>query len=107
VFRPEALEDLYAYAFKVTHDIRRGPLVYLRLYSGSLAPKTTVYNLSQKNRLVKGGRLKTTVLEMLGQDYPLLQEHTHLPHTLYIVQLTSDLWCYQGDFFGVCVCVCV
>ena len=45
--RPNSLEDLYAYAFKVTHDKRRGPMVYLRLYSGHIEPHTTMYNLSR------------------------------------------------------------
>lgn len=47
-FRPVALKDLYAYAFKVTHDKRRGPMVYLRLYSGEIEPHTTVYNISRQ-----------------------------------------------------------
>ena len=46
-FRPKSLKDLYAYAFKVTHDKRRGPMVYLRLYSGKIEPHTTIYNISR------------------------------------------------------------
>ena len=45
--RPEALSDLYAYAFKVSYDRRRGHMVYLRVYSGELRPHTTVYNITR------------------------------------------------------------
>ena len=37
-------KDLCALAFKVTHDALRGPLVYVRVFSGSISSKQTLYN---------------------------------------------------------------
>ncbi|XP_064390817.1 ribosome-releasing factor 2, mitochondrial-like isoform X2 [Halichondria panicea] len=45
---PESLKDLYAYAFKVSYDRRRGHMVYLRIYSGELKPQNTVHNITRK-----------------------------------------------------------
>lgn len=40
-------DDLCALAFKVLHDKSRGPLVFIRIYSGSLKPQSAVYNLNK------------------------------------------------------------
>ncbi|XP_066514618.1 ribosome-releasing factor 2, mitochondrial [Hoplias malabaricus] len=40
-------DDLCALAFKVVHDKQRGPLVFLRIYSGSLKPQSSVYNINR------------------------------------------------------------
>lgn len=40
-------EDLCALAFKVVHDKQRGPVVYLRVYSGTLKSQTAVHNLNR------------------------------------------------------------
>ncbi|RVE66031.1 hypothetical protein OJAV_G00122560 [Oryzias javanicus] len=40
-------DDLCALAFKVLHDKQRGPLVFLRIYSGAVKPQTAVHNLSR------------------------------------------------------------
>ncbi|XP_036070482.1 ribosome-releasing factor 2, mitochondrial isoform X1 [Oryzias melastigma] len=40
-------DDLCALAFKVLHDKQRGPLVFLRIYSGTVKPQTAVHNLSR------------------------------------------------------------
>uniref|UniRef100_W5KRN7 Ribosome-releasing factor 2, mitochondrial n=1 Tax=Astyanax mexicanus TaxID=7994 RepID=W5KRN7_ASTMX len=40
-------EDLCALAFKVVHDKQRGPLVFLRIYSGTLKPQSAVYNINR------------------------------------------------------------
>lgn len=40
--------DLCALAFKVSHDRQRGPLTYLRMYSGSMKNGATVYNINQQ-----------------------------------------------------------
>uniref|UniRef100_A0A8C5GFS6 Elongation factor G2 n=1 Tax=Gouania willdenowi TaxID=441366 RepID=A0A8C5GFS6_GOUWI len=42
-------EDLCALAFKVVHDKQRGPLVFLRIYSGTLKPQSSILNLSRNN----------------------------------------------------------
>ncbi|XP_067341298.1 ribosome-releasing factor 2, mitochondrial isoform X2 [Channa argus] len=39
--------DLCALAFKVLHDKQRGPLVFLRIYSGTLKPQTAVHNINR------------------------------------------------------------
>lgn len=40
-------KDLCALAFKVMHDSMKGPLVYVRTYSGSLTAKQTLYNTTR------------------------------------------------------------
>uniref|UniRef100_H0Z6J5 Ribosome-releasing factor 2, mitochondrial n=1 Tax=Taeniopygia guttata TaxID=59729 RepID=H0Z6J5_TAEGU len=40
-------DDLVALAFKVLHDKCRGPLVFVRVYSGSLKPQSAVYNINK------------------------------------------------------------
>ncbi|KFQ25439.1 hypothetical protein N331_08745, partial [Merops nubicus] len=40
-------DDLCALAFKVLHDKCRGPLVFVRVYSGSLKPQSSVYNINK------------------------------------------------------------
>uniref|UniRef100_A0A3P9KP77 Elongation factor G2 n=1 Tax=Oryzias latipes TaxID=8090 RepID=A0A3P9KP77_ORYLA len=40
-------DDLCALAFKVLHDKQRGPLVFLRIYSGTVKPQTAVHNLNR------------------------------------------------------------
>lgn len=40
--------DLCALAFKVVHDVQRGLMVYLRIYSGELTPATEVYNSTRQ-----------------------------------------------------------
>nr|XP_023473938.1 ribosome-releasing factor 2, mitochondrial isoform X1 [Equus caballus] len=38
--------DLCALAFKVLHDKQRGPLVFMRIYSGMLKPQLAVHNIN-------------------------------------------------------------
>uniref|UniRef100_A0AAF6ZIV2 Ribosome-releasing factor 2, mitochondrial n=1 Tax=Bos taurus TaxID=9913 RepID=A0AAF6ZIV2_BOVIN len=38
--------DLCALAFKVLHDKQRGPLVFMRIYSGMLKPQTAIHNIN-------------------------------------------------------------
>ncbi|XP_061476902.1 ribosome-releasing factor 2, mitochondrial isoform X1 [Rhineura floridana] len=40
-------DDLCALAFKVLHDKQRGPLVFLRVYSGTMKPQSAVYNINK------------------------------------------------------------
>ncbi|KAM3874024.1 ribosome-releasing factor 2, mitochondrial [Diretmus argenteus] len=42
-------EDLCALAFKVLHDKQRGPLVFLRIYSGTMKAQTAVHNINRNN----------------------------------------------------------
>ncbi|KAG8524594.1 Ribosome-releasing factor 2, mitochondrial, partial [Galemys pyrenaicus] len=39
-------DDLCALAFKVLHDKQRGPLVFMRVYSGMIKPQLAVYNIN-------------------------------------------------------------
>ncbi|XP_054612816.1 ribosome-releasing factor 2, mitochondrial isoform X1 [Dunckerocampus dactyliophorus] len=52
--RPHALvrwykDDLCALAFKVLHDKQRGPLVFLRIYSGTLKAQTALHNINRNS----------------------------------------------------------
>ncbi|XP_051267678.1 ribosome-releasing factor 2, mitochondrial isoform X2 [Dicentrarchus labrax] len=49
-------DDLCALAFKVLHDKQRGPLVFLRIYSGTLKPQTAVHNIN-RNSIERVSRL--------------------------------------------------
>nr|XP_060617645.1 ribosome-releasing factor 2, mitochondrial [Anolis sagrei ordinatus] len=49
-------DDLCALAFKVLHDKQRGPLVFLRIYSGKMKPQSAVYNIN-KNCIERMSRL--------------------------------------------------
>eukprot|EP00058_Branchiostoma_floridae_P016050 XP_002601538.1 hypothetical protein BRAFLDRAFT_127730 [Branchiostoma floridae] len=40
-------DSLCAYAFKITHHKQRGPLTFLRIYSGTITPQSTIYNVSR------------------------------------------------------------
>uniref|UniRef100_A0A8C2D432 GTP dependent ribosome recycling factor mitochondrial 2 n=1 Tax=Cyprinus carpio TaxID=7962 RepID=A0A8C2D432_CYPCA len=40
-------DDLCALAFKVVHDKQRGPLVFVRIYSGSMKAQSAVYNINR------------------------------------------------------------
>ncbi|KAE8285228.1 Ribosome-releasing factor 2, mitochondrial [Larimichthys crocea] len=42
-------DDLCALAFKVVHDKQRGPLVFVRIYSGTLIPQTAVHNINRNS----------------------------------------------------------
>ncbi|PWA26432.1 hypothetical protein CCH79_00001113 [Gambusia affinis] len=42
-------DDLCALAFKVLHDKQRGPLVFLRIYSGTLKAQTAVHNINRNS----------------------------------------------------------
>ncbi|XP_020382319.2 ribosome-releasing factor 2, mitochondrial [Rhincodon typus] len=49
-------DDLCALAFKVVHDKQRGPLVFVRIYSGTMKPQSAVYNIN-KNCIERMSRL--------------------------------------------------
>ncbi|XP_061764045.1 ribosome-releasing factor 2, mitochondrial [Nerophis ophidion] len=42
-------DDLCALAFKVLHDKQRGPLVFLRIYSGTLKAHTALHNINRNS----------------------------------------------------------
>ena len=43
---PDPDAPLRALAFKVVHDARRGPIVYVRVYSGKLVARSVITNIS-------------------------------------------------------------
>ncbi|KAM5193708.1 ribosome-releasing factor 2, mitochondrial [Mantella aurantiaca] len=49
-------DDLCALAFKVVHDKQRGPLVFVRIYSGTMKSQSAVYNVN-KNCMERMSRL--------------------------------------------------
>lgn len=46
-FLPWYGDDMCALAFKVLHDRQRGPLVFVRIYSGTMKPQSSVHNVSK------------------------------------------------------------
>uniref|UniRef100_A0A8C4XDZ5 Elongation factor G2 n=1 Tax=Erpetoichthys calabaricus TaxID=27687 RepID=A0A8C4XDZ5_ERPCA len=40
-------DELCALAFKVLHDKQRGPLVFVRIYSGTMKPQSSIYNINK------------------------------------------------------------
>ncbi|XP_056875718.1 ribosome-releasing factor 2, mitochondrial [Takifugu flavidus] len=61
-------DDLCALAFKVVHDKQRGPLVFLRIYSGCLKPQTAVHNIN-RNSVERMSRLMV----------PFADQHVEIP----------------------------
>ncbi|XP_068451858.1 ribosome-releasing factor 2, mitochondrial-like [Clinocottus analis] len=61
-------DDLCALAFKVLHDKQRGPLVFLRIYSGTLKPQTAVHNIN-RNSVERVSRLLV----------PFADQHVEIP----------------------------
>ncbi|XP_017286742.1 ribosome-releasing factor 2, mitochondrial [Kryptolebias marmoratus] len=61
-------DDLCALAFKVLHDKQRGPLVFLRIYSGSLKSQTAIHNLN-RNSIERMSRLLV----------PFADQHVEIP----------------------------
>uniref|UniRef100_A0A8C5P5P5 Ribosome-releasing factor 2, mitochondrial n=1 Tax=Jaculus jaculus TaxID=51337 RepID=A0A8C5P5P5_JACJA len=60
--------DLCALAFKVLHDKQRGPLVLLRIYSGTLKPQLAIHNVN-KNCTERMSRLLL----------PFADQHVEIP----------------------------
>ncbi|MBN3279854.1 RRF2M factor, partial [Polyodon spathula] len=48
-------DDLCALAFKVIHDKQRGPLVFVRIYSGTMKPQSAVYNINRNTTYTATG----------------------------------------------------
>ncbi|XP_029430882.1 ribosome-releasing factor 2, mitochondrial isoform X2 [Rhinatrema bivittatum] len=65
-------DDLCALAFKVIHDKQRGPLVFLRIYSGTLKPQSAVHNIN-KNCTERMSRLLLPFADQ-NIEIPLLTE---------------------------------
>ncbi|XP_034566197.1 ribosome-releasing factor 2, mitochondrial [Notolabrus celidotus] len=61
-------DDLCALAFKVLHDKQRGPLVFLRIYSGTLKSQTAVHNIN-RNSVERMSRLLV----------PFADQHVEIP----------------------------
>ncbi|KAK5852346.1 hypothetical protein PBY51_023821 [Eleginops maclovinus] len=61
-------DDLCALAFKVLHDKQRGPLVFLRIYSGTLKPQSAVHNIN-RNSVERISRLMV----------PFADQHVEIP----------------------------
>uniref|UniRef100_A0A7N8WN03 Ribosome-releasing factor 2, mitochondrial n=1 Tax=Mastacembelus armatus TaxID=205130 RepID=A0A7N8WN03_9TELE len=61
-------DDLCALAFKVLHDKQRGPLVFVRIYSGTLKPQTAIHNIN-RNSIERMSRLLV----------PFADQHVEIP----------------------------
>ena len=55
-------EKLIAFVFKVQHDHNRGPLVFVRIYTGKLFPNTIYYNLCKNSNNAKLKKERVTQL---------------------------------------------
>jgi hypothetical protein len=56
--RPRILFRFVSAAFKVVHDARRGPIVFVRVYSGQLVARSVIANVSgQHTPLLSGGEV--------------------------------------------------
>ncbi|TPX67032.1 hypothetical protein CcCBS67573_g07630 [Chytriomyces confervae] len=53
-----------ALAFKIIHDEKRGAMVFVRVYSGKLEPRTVLFNSTQKIT-----ERATKILQMYADDY--------------------------------------
>lgn len=72
-------DDLCALAFKVLHDKQRGPLVFLRIYSGTLKPQTAVHNINRNSTYV----VTITVRSSSTSDLPINFDQNHLSNLFY------------------------
>ncbi|KAF7662189.1 hypothetical protein LDENG_00243570 [Lucifuga dentata] len=61
-------DDLCALAFKVLHDKQRGPLVFVRIYSGTLKPQTAIHNIN-----------RNTTERMSRLLVPFADQHVEIP----------------------------
>ncbi|KAG8130985.1 hypothetical protein E2320_017607, partial [Naja naja] len=64
-FLPWYKDDLCALAFKVLHDKQRGPLVFLRIYSGTMKPQSAVYNINKNCTLTHINRYRERMSRLL------------------------------------------
>ncbi|OAD66485.1 hypothetical protein PHYBLDRAFT_200781 [Phycomyces blakesleeanus NRRL 1555(-)] len=62
---------LCALAFKVTHDPRRGPLVYVKVYSGKLPVRATLYNTTTNHKERANKLLQMYARE--AEEIPVIQ----------------------------------
>ncbi|XP_036385039.1 ribosome-releasing factor 2, mitochondrial [Megalops cyprinoides] len=61
-------DDLCALAFKVVHDKQRGPLVFVRIYSGTMKPQSAVHNIN-----------RNTTERMSRLLLPFADQHVEIP----------------------------
>ncbi|KAJ3267010.1 Ribosome-releasing factor 2, mitochondrial [Borealophlyctis nickersoniae] len=64
-------KNLCALAFKVMHDKQRGPLVYVRVYSGTLDARAVLHNPTRNAK-----ERATKVLEMYADDFEEIPQVT-------------------------------
>jgi elongation factor G len=69
--RPDEKDPFLALAFKVIHDLHRGPLVFFRVYSGKLRIKDQLQNTTRKRkekpqRILQLHANKTTEIDEIG-----------------------------------------
>ncbi|KAJ8286992.1 hypothetical protein GJAV_G00045770 [Gymnothorax javanicus] len=61
-------DDLCALAFKVLHDKQRGPMVFVRIYSGTMKPQSAVHNIN-----------RNTTERMSRLLMPFADQHVEIP----------------------------
>jgi elongation factor G len=129
-------KDLYALAFKVIHDSARGKLVFVRVYSGSIVERKTLFNSSKKvkdvpnqvlnilaDTLVQSGRIDagnigcivglkhtstgdTLVMNGTGQNHRTLTRLA-VPPTVFSVALEPEKSSQQPDLEKALAILCL
>ncbi|KAJ2397264.1 Ribosome-releasing factor 2, mitochondrial, partial [Coemansia sp. RSA 2603] len=69
VVQPDGAAKVVAFAFKVTVDAQRGPLVFVRVYSGTLSARTTLLNTTRgvRERAMRVAQMYGDALEEVGE----------------------------------------
>jgi elongation factor G len=84
----KASGPLRALAFKVVHDHQRGPVVWLRILSGTMRPGDRVVNVSRVDDLSGGGKSSRAVARRLGSAAAASKPVMERAHRL--LQLDAD-----------------
>ncbi|XP_066097355.1 ribosome-releasing factor 2, mitochondrial isoform X6 [Saccopteryx bilineata] len=83
--------DLCALAFKVLHDKQRGPLVFMRIYSGTIKPQLAIHNIN--------GNCTERISRLL---LPFADQHVEIPslsagNIALTVGLKHTVLCGMGE----------
>ena len=78
---------------QIVHDMHRGPLVYVRVYSGVLSVRDVLYNcdLATKERASKVLRVHADDFEEVNEVWPMIV-HWRSASLLVLVQPPAHGW---------------
>uniref|UniRef100_A0A672M7L3 G elongation factor, mitochondrial 2 n=1 Tax=Sinocyclocheilus grahami TaxID=75366 RepID=A0A672M7L3_SINGR len=88
-------DDLCALAFKLVHDKQRGPLMFVRIYSGSMKAQSAVYNINRNGT----NALAETRLSNNGEKMLIVISLSHSPALQCIFSLVyaQTILCGMGE----------